>query len=180
MAKIQIGQGELQMAISSGDGSMQWFLDRQTGDVIFVSDDEMLNYGGFGDDENDEDDEDDLAEDDLDEEATGISAMIERHPDRFLSIPSMSSHEAFRIMERFTDSLDPGRARNALDEALRRRRPFRSFKDALAGFPDVREAWFKYEEGQLQQEAVDWLDSEGIEYELVPFVDRSQQATPEG
>jgi hypothetical protein len=70
-------------------------------------------------------------------------------------------------MERFAASLEHGRARDALFDALDRRRPFRSFKDALAGFPDVREAWFKYQEGQLREEALAWLRSEGIDAELV-------------
>ena len=176
MAKIQIDEGELQMALSSGDGLQHWFLDRETGDVVFASDDAMWFSGA--DDEDDENDGLDADEDALPEDPEAMGRWVQRHPERFLEIPSMPSHDGFRMMERFTDSLEPGPARRALDEALQRRRPFRSFKDALASFPDIREAWFKYEERQLHQEAMDWLQSEGIDAELVPFVDRSQRGTP--
>jgi len=174
MAKIQIDEGELQMALGSGDGLENWFLDRQTGDVIFVSDD-VISSSGLDDADEDEEDADDAEPGDPQQ----MWRAIERHPERYLEVPSMPSHDGFRRMERFTGSLEPGAARNALAEALRRRRPFRSFKDALSGFPDVREAWFKFEERELHQEAVDWLESEGIDFELVPFIDRSQRGTPQ-
>lgn len=171
MAKIRIDEGDLLMAFGSGDGTEHWFLDRQTGEVIFVSDDAMLYSGGF--DGEDDDEEDGEAEYGVPEDPESFWAAIERDPERYVEIPSMPSHDGFRMMERFAGSLEPGAARSALDEALRRRRPFRSFKDALAGFPGIREAWFKYEEQQLHQEAMEWLESEGIDAELVPFADRS-------
>lgn len=175
MARIQIDIGQLAAAMDSGDGSVSWFLDRRTGDVVFVSEGEMWASGTLdGEEEDDEEDVDDAEPADPEQ----MWRAIERHPERYLEIPSTPSHDRFRMMERFTASLEPGAARNTLGEALCRRRPFRSFKDALAAFPGVREAWFRYEEQYLHQEAVDWLASEGIDAELVPFVDRSQRGAP--
>jgi hypothetical protein len=159
MAKIQIDEGDLLMAFESGDGMMEWFLDRETGTVIGLGDDVLL------DDEDDEDDED------WEREEKALRRAIHENVDgeeggRYLAIESLGSHEGFRIMEDFASSLEEGRVREALFRALDRHRPFRSFQDALLGFPDVREAWFRYHEGRLREHALDWLRAEGIDAEL--------------
>ena len=143
MAKIQIDEGALLMAIESGDGRVQWYLDRETGDVFGLSDDNVIE-----------------------EEEEIRRAIDEDENDRYLEVPSLGSHEGFRIMERFAAALEHGSARDALFDALDHRRPFRSFKDALFGFPNVREAWFSYHEARLREHALDWLKIEGIDAEL--------------
>lgn len=163
MAKIRIDEGELLMAFDSGDGTEHWYLDRETGAVIFLSDD-----FGFGlDDEDEEEDEDD-AEGGWQDEERALRREINRDEEgrRYLAVPSLGSHDGFRMMERFAGSQEDRRVREALFDALDRRRPFRSFKDALMAFPDVRERWFAYHEERLREEALAWLESEGIEAEL--------------
>jgi hypothetical protein len=157
MAKIRIDWGELEMAMESGDGMMSWYLDRETGIVIGLYDDD--------DDDDDDDDEEELRE---------LREAIDRdEDDRYLRIPSLPSHEGFRIMEDFASAQADPRVRGALLDALDRPRPFRSFKDALAGFPEVREKWFAYHSERVREEALAWLRSEGVDAELVPFIDRS-------
>lgn len=156
MARIQIDIGQLAVAMDSGDGSMSWFLDRETGDVIPLNEDGPLG------------------------EEKEIWEAIDAGSERYLEIPSRSSHEGFEIMEDFVASLDDGPARGALEAALRRPRPFRSFKDALMGFSEVRQRWFAYEEEESHAAAADWLRVEGIDAELVPSINRSQRGTPQG
>jgi len=160
MAKLRIDEGELLMAFDSGDGTEHWYLDRQTGAVIFRSDD----FDSLDDDF--EDDDDDFEDD----ESEFRRAIAEDKEDRYIPVPSLGSHEGFRIMERFAASQE-GRVRGALLDALDRRRPFRSFKDALEDFPKVRAAWFGYHEERVREEALAWLESEGIDAELVPYRD---------
>jgi hypothetical protein len=157
MAKISIDEGDLLMAFESGDGMTEWFLDRQTGVVIGLGDNVLLD-----------DDEDDDEEGWEAEEKALRRAIYENdgEDERYLAIPSLPSHEGFRIMEDFARSQDDRRVRGALLAALDRRRPFRSFKDALLGFPDVRERWFAYHEERMREEALAWLRSEGIDAEL--------------
>lgn len=147
MAKIRIDWGDLEMAFDSGDGTDNWYLDRQTGDVIWLSDDSGIE--------------------ELEEIRERIEADEEEN--RFIPIPSLSSHEGFRIMEDFAARQEDARVRDALFDALDRRRPFRSFKDALTAFPEVRERWFEYHEERLREEALSWLRSEEIDAELVPL-----------
>jgi hypothetical protein len=151
MAKIQIDEGWLLEAFQGGDGSTSWYLDRATGDVIMLMDD-------------------------LEEEEEEIRAAIEEDDEeeggRFLCIPGRDSHDGFRLMERFVATVEDPRIRGALYDALERRRPFRSFKDALMAYPEVRERWFAYEEADAREEAVAWLENLEIEYELVPHMSK--------
>lgn len=143
MARLKIDEADLLMAFE-GSEMMSWYLDRETGDVIGLSDWESL------------------------EEEEEIRERIDADEDgRYLPIESLSSHEGFRIMEDFVDSLPDGKARTALSHAIERRRPFRSFKDELTRFPDVREQWFRHQEEREREYALDWLRAEGIEAELV-------------
>ena len=148
MAKIQIDWPDLEMALDSGDGIMLWYLDRETGEVIGLSEWDEI------------------------EEEEEIRARIDADEDeRYLRIPSLSSHDGFRIMEDFAAAQPDDRVRGELMDALDRHRPFRSFKDALLGLGDVREQWFKYHENCMRQHAVDWLHVENVDAELVPFVE---------
>jgi hypothetical protein len=176
MAKLRIDEGELLMAFESGDGMIRWFLDRQTGDVIGLDDDlwiddddeeEEEEVDGEGGDEGEggKDGEDDADPNDWQARERALRRKIygDVNGKRYLPIPSLSSNEGFRIMERFAASQE-GRVREALFDALDRRHPFRSFKDALRG--EVRERWFAYHESRVREEALDWLRSEEIDAEL--------------
>ena len=155
MAKLRIDQSDLLMAMESHDSS--WYLDRETGEVLMVTDDDL-----------------DLAEgEDVDPiefpdpEIAEIAVAIHEGSPRYVAVDPVPSHHGFRIMEDFVATLPDGAAHRELSRALDRRRPFRSFKDALHGFPDVREAWFRYQERRMLKEARGWLEVEGIDAELV-------------
>lgn len=163
MARIRIDLDQLATAFSDHDS--EWVLDLQTGQVLmadWLTDPEM--FGG-------EDPDDDADEDDREESADPVD------PDRYRYVDNVSSHEGFRWMERFAASQDDDRVREQLLDALDRPRPFRRFKDALAAFPAVREAWFRYEEQRLREEIEAWLEAEGIDAELVDV--RQSGAEPE-
>lgn len=142
MTKLRIDEADLLMAFESHDGSA-FYLDRETGEVIWANDAFM-------------------------EEEEELMERIDADPgERYLPIEPRPSHEGFRMMEDFIESLPGGDARRALTEAIERRRPFRSFKDELSRFPEVREKWYRYEEERMREYALDWLRAEGIEAELV-------------
>lgn len=152
MSRIRIDIDQLTTAMSDHDS--EWVLDLQTGAVLMA--DWVRDPGLRGDlglDEPGEDAEADEWEDPLES-------------DRFRFIEPVSSHEGFRWMERFADAQED-RVRERLLDALDRPRPFRRFKDALTAFSAVRDAWFRYEEERLREEAEAWLRSAGIDAELV-------------
>lgn len=119
---------------------MVWYLDKTTGDVFPVSDD-------------------------LDEELDELGGNPENNPDRFLVIDALDSHDAFRIMEDFVDTLEKGEASRSLLRALDGPKPFASFKHTLRDFPEVREAWFKFEDERMLEHAREFLSVNEIEFE---------------
>lgn len=139
MPLLRIDCGDFLLALSSHD--LEHFLDLQTGAVIPRFEDL------------------DLAEED--------QAFLEEEPERYRFIEPLPSHEGFRWMENFALQVENQRARGDLLQALDRKRPFRSFKDALLSYPELREQWFAFEEERLLAYAHDWLSGEGIRAELV-------------
>jgi len=66
---IRIDHGQLEAAFDSGDRTMRWYLDRETGDVIPLSD-----------------------WNELEEEEEIRAAVADPANDRYLQIPSRPSH----------------------------------------------------------------------------------------
>jgi hypothetical protein len=144
MPKLQIEVPSFLEALNRGDLEISYYLDIQTGAVIPV----------FGDvDEEEEEDE--------------LRPAVEEDPERYRYIDPVGSHESYRWMERFAHSIENAEVCERLLDALDRQRPFRRFKDVLLGYPEVREAWFRYREEQLRAYAEEWLMVEEIEAELV-------------
>jgi hypothetical protein len=62
--------------------------------------------------------------------------------------------------------MDEGRYfldREELDGELRRSRPFRRFKDVLAGHPAERERWFAFHSERVREATREWLAENAIE-----------------
>jgi len=85
-----------------------------------------------------------------------------RDDDRWLFIEPIESSEAFRVMEDFVDQCGDDRLARALEQALRQRKPFSRFKDALAARPAQREAWFAFERQAMEVIARRWCEDHGI------------------
>jgi hypothetical protein len=154
MSRIRIDIEELTIALS--DHSSEWVLDTQTGNLLMRSWAELPEFReelGLPVRAEDEMDDDVFEEDVLDDE-------------RFVGIDPIESHEGFGWMEDFAMSQEDPRVREHLLDSLDRPKPFRRFKDALTAFPQVREAWFRYEDEKLREQARAWLEFQGIDAEL--------------
>lgn len=118
----------------------QAFLDLQTGKAISWSDETMDTV-----------------------ELEGLVDEIDGDPDRYVEIGVPESHEKFEWMEDFLGTVDPGPLRDALANALRMRKPFRSFREVLDGAPAVLERWSAYELDRHRQAMLDWVNDEELE-----------------
>ena len=83
--------------------------------------------------------------------------------DRFVSLPERLPDENFQIMKNFVRHHTSGDISKTLEDALKKRRPFRSFKDALYDFPEVQNHYFKFEAECYREWIIDWLHSLEIE-----------------
>jgi hypothetical protein len=89
--------------------------------------------------------------------------ILEDTERRYVLIERWHSSEAFELMEEFAEGAGNPRVRERLLFALRGRKPFRSFKDALCEWPDVRDAWFLFKDHAEREHARVWLLNFGID-----------------
>jgi len=89
---------------------------------------------------------------------------------RLEEIPRVEGPDMYRLMERFADSVDEEDIREKLASALGGRGAFGRFRGVIACYRYLEERWFRERETYLVKEAVDWLNSSGIDpvYELRP------------
>jgi len=81
-------------------------------------------------------------------------------PGRFICIHPIETHESINVRTDFVEHLPPGKPRIALAQALRRRHPFRAFRDTLQANPREREAWCKYHDDCIRSLARAWIEEE--------------------
>lgn len=79
-----------------------------------------------------------------------------------ISIDPMGSSVGYRDMEDYISTVDDGRARDLLQRAITRNRPFRRFKDALLDLPELRDQWFAFHDQIMRRRAIEWLTDAGI------------------
>jgi hypothetical protein len=132
------------MALDTTDGSIEYYIDIETGKIYFFIYDEDIS------------------------EYTGITLdNIKNNPDRYIYIEPISSHEKYRMMEDFIESIKDKAAKEFLENALQMRKPFRNFKDALFDYPKIREQWFQYEKDRMEQITKEWLKDKDIDAEFI-------------
>lgn len=139
MARLVIDVDDLVMALEGQGVAVRNYLDLQTGEIMFLPDEDYM---------------------DTDEET---HEKIDDDPDRYLEIDPWPSHVGWEVMSDFVESLRPGKIQDELERAISGRKPFRRFKDVLFDYPDTRDAWFAFQKEEFLQLARDWLKREGIE-----------------
>lgn len=142
----------LLMALEHHDPDVTYYLDLQTGEIEFIS----------------------QAYSDADEREE-FEEMLQNDLERYVTVEPISSREGWRIMSDFIAGLPESEARERLEVAIHRNRPFRRFKDTLHDYPDLRQRWFRFHEERLLELAREWLDAEEIEAELRPLPGREPE-----
>jgi len=134
-----------------------WFLDISKKEVIFISDE----YGSWLDEE--------ITDEQINEEENETEKMflqdkkrISDDPDNFIEIPKAESHEAFQIMEDFTEQLSDERMQDNLVRALNRPKPFHNFRFVLDEDNDVLQQWYKFRDAAYLEKAKDFLAENNI------------------
>ena len=90
--------------------------------------------------------------------------------ERFISLPDWSSHDGYRLMEKFVAELRNPIARQELSGALNRSKGvFRAFKNVLEQYPETETLWFKFKEQKMKNEVINWYNSLREEWGLEPI-----------
>ena len=78
---------------------------------------------------------------------------IKRNRKRYREIERMDSHDSFKVMERFADSVSDDSLREKLLIALQRPKPFANFKFEINNSGPYRQMWFDFQ----QEQQVEWV-----------------------
>lgn len=140
MSPVTVDAEELIIALEGGGSEIEYYVDRQTGEVFPLLPDS--------------------------DEAEADRERVEADSERFVYVEPLASSVGWDVMEQFVISLQPGEPRRILERAITSRRPFRAFKDELLAFPDLREAWFAFHDQAFTTLAKEWLEDEGIDATL--------------
>lgn len=131
---LKINLDELCEAMEDSSFGDDYFLDLETGDIVFIS------------------------EDTDDEETEKLKDRIEEEFDRYERIPKAEAHEGYQDMVDFIAAIEDEHLVELLEVAINGKGAFRRFKDVLLNYPEERERWFKFKDERMEERALKWLD----------------------
>ena len=131
------------------------YLDKETGGVVLISDDEMQAV-------EDNDSLDDFP--DWEQEQLTIARDIINETGRYLELPTKFDINEYEIMERFCLSLEDPQMSELLQSRIKGSGAFSRFKDTLYQ-NGIQDDWFAYRNEAYKEIAVEWCQENNIEYE---------------
>ena len=135
---VKINLEDLCLAMEDSSYECDYYLDRETGEIIFISD--------YMDDAN------------LEE----LKNKIDENPDRYEPIPKAESYEDYDDMVDFISTVEDEHLVELLEVAIDGKGAFRRFKDVLARYPEEKERWYHFKEERMKERAISWLEDIGI------------------
>ena len=131
---LKIDLDELYDAMENSSYEVEYYLDLETGEILFVSEG-------------------------MDDEETGkLKNQIEEELDRYEPIPKAESYEGYRDMQAFIATVEDDHLAELLEVAINGKGAFRRFKDVLLNYPEERERWFQFKDDRMKERALEWLD----------------------
>jgi hypothetical protein len=133
------------------------FLDRQTGEVVVLTDEELG-----------------AAEEDADpsgypawqrEAIEQAKAVQADEGGRFVALPDRFETNEWEMMRDFALGVEDETASDALLDAIRGRGAFRYFKDQVRE-RGLAESWSEFRAGRYRQMALDWCEEQGVEADM--------------
>jgi hypothetical protein len=148
--KLPIDLRELEFAFEWDNPEARYYLNAETGAVVFVTDDDQDMLSEYG-------------PDDPDHPVLLSLDLLESRGSVYLQVPSMSSHQGYEFMRDFIETVENKRLRVALEGAIAERKPFRRFRNVLDRHPDDLQRWYGYKSARVMALVVAWLRGEGID-----------------
>ena len=131
---LKIVLDELYDAMENNSYEVKYYLDLETGEILFVSE----------------------GMDDV--ETWKLKNQIEEELDRYETIPKAESYEGYRDMQAFIATVEDDHLAELLEVAINGKGAFRRFKDVLLNYPKERERWFEFKDDRMKERALEWLD----------------------
>jgi len=134
----KINLGELCEAMENNSYEHEYFLDVETGEILFIS--------GY------------LS----DEETRELKDRIKEDSERYERIPRAEPNEGYEDMVDFIATVNNERLAELLEVAINGKGAFRRFKDVMRNYPEESERWFKFKDERIEERALEWLGGIGI------------------
>ena len=116
------------------------YLDRETGEVLFISE---------------------IADNDYDDV---ILELLEEGSDRFIEFPSQWDRNDYQTMVDFIESLPQGKEQNLLAISINGSGAFRRFKYTASEL-GLLDDWYRFLNNAHRELAIEWCEDNEIEYE---------------
>lgn len=130
---LKIDLDQLCEAMEESSFEDEYFLDLETGDILFISE---------GTD---------------DEETERLKDRIAEDFDRYERIPKAESHDGYQDMVAFIATVEDEHLVELLEVAINGKGAFRRFKDVLLNYSEERERWFQFKDDRIEERAREWL-----------------------
>jgi hypothetical protein len=130
------------------------YLNRKTGEIVSVTDEEMSAA---------EDDED-LADYPGWEQDSIRKAKEISESDDYIALPTQFDLDEYSIMRDFCHSVEDADIREELSHAIAGRGAFRWFKDRIHHY-GLQKRWYAFRKEAIKQELADWCEANGIAYD---------------
>lgn len=127
----------LVQAFESQLDTILYYYDRDTGEVVMVSEE-------FG-------------------EGPGDDAEDDHESGRYLLVPAFTTNDRFQIMEDFVESLPDETLIEELNQALIGKGAFQRFEEVLQRYPQRLEQWRRFRTDKVAGRVREWLRQHGIE-----------------
>ncbi len=131
------------------------YLNKETGAIVTISEEELNAAGDQGSLENYPEWQQDnikIAREILDNEAN------------FLNLPTKLDINEYQLMEKFCLSIMDREISEELYRAVKGKGAFRRFKESIQRFR-IADEWYKYREEAIKEVVIDWCRSNHIEFE---------------
>jgi L-methionine (R)-S-oxide reductase len=154
------------------------FLNRQTGEVVYVGDEDITaveeeEEDGNGDDEDAGADGESLGtvpDWQLDEIEMARTVMAD-DKNVFVALPSKFDINEYEIMQDFCESVKNEQISNSLCRAIRGSGAFGRFKDSIHHY-GIAENWYEFRDRAMKQIAIEWCEANEI-----PYIDDTPEAS---
>jgi len=97
------------------------------------------------------------------------STNIDNNDKNYIALPQWSPKDGYRLMEKFTASLNNPVARQELTAALNKNKGvFRAFRDVLEQYSEIEKMWLKYKAQKIRDRIIGWYNALREEWGLEP------------
>jgi len=163
---LTVKLNEIVEALESATEELAYYLDKRTGEIILVTNEDMQAA---------EDDELISEYPDWQRESILKAREVLRDPDHFLQLPDQFDIHEYQIMEDFCIQFEDRDIGQELHRLIKGSGAFRRFKNAIREMT-VEKAWYEFKRTELEKIAIEWLDEHAIPHTGDDPVDISDES----